>query len=100
MRACPRSSTRSPFSCAPNTRRASPISRERSRASTGSRFTEQELKDVLAFFKTPAGRKYLGEKPRLLDETSWRLQQWQSRVAEDIMIKVRAEMRKRGHNLE
>jgi uncharacterized protein len=39
----------------------------------GQRFTEQELKDVLAFFKTSAGRKYLGEKPRLLDETSWRV---------------------------
>src|SRR5438067_629374 len=63
------------------------------------RFTEQELKDMLAFFRTPLGKKYLTEKPKLLDETFGRLQQWQDRISEDVLIKVRAEMRKKGHNL-
>src|SRR5437763_10829106 len=63
------------------------------------RFTEQELKDMLVFFKTPLGKKYLTEKPKLLDESFGRLQQWQDRISEDVLIKVRAEMRKKGHNL-
>ena len=32
-----------------------------------ARFTEQELKDALAFYKTPLGRKMLTEEPRVLD---------------------------------
>ena len=54
---------------------------------------------MLVFFKTPLGKKYLTEKPKLLDESFGRLQQWQDRISEDVLIKVRAEMRKKGHNL-
>ena len=63
------------------------------------RFTEQELKEAVAFYKTPAGRKMVTEEPRILDETYARLQQWANRLQDEVMLRLRAEMKKRGHNL-
>ncbi len=36
-----------------------------------SRFTEQELKDTLAFYKSPLGRKLVAEEPIILDQSEW-----------------------------
>jgi uncharacterized protein len=63
------------------------------------RFSEQELKDAIAFYKSAAGKKMLVEEPRILDATYARLQQWASRLQDEVAIRVRAEMKKRGHNL-
>ena len=35
------------------------VARPRSRAAYAQRFTEQELKDMLAFYKTPLGKKMI-----------------------------------------
>jgi hypothetical protein len=63
------------------------------------RFTEQELKEAIAFYKSPAGKKMLVEEPRILDATYARLQQWAGRFQDEVMTRVRVEMKKRGHNL-
>ncbi|HML14784.1 MAG TPA: DUF2059 domain-containing protein [Xanthobacteraceae bacterium] len=63
------------------------------------RFSEQELKEAVAFYKSPTGKKLLVEEPKILDETYARLQQWATRLQDEVMIRVRAEMKKRGHNL-
>ena len=63
------------------------------------RFSEQELKEAIAFYKSAAGRKMLAEEPRILDATYARLQQWAIRFQDEVMTRVRAEMKKRGHNL-
>jgi uncharacterized protein len=63
------------------------------------RFTEQELKELVTFYKSPAGKKMLAEEPRILDATYGRLQQWASRLQDEVGVRVRAEMKKRGHNL-
>jgi hypothetical protein len=63
------------------------------------RFSEQELKEVIAFYKSAAGKKMLAEEPRILDATYARLQQWAIRFQDEVMTRVRAEMKKRGHNL-
>jgi len=63
------------------------------------RFSEQELKDANAFYKSPAGKKMLAEEPRILDATYARLQQWAMQFQGEVMNRVRAEMKKRGHNL-
>jgi hypothetical protein len=63
------------------------------------RFSEQELKESIAFYKSAAGRKMLAEEPRILDATYARLQQWAIRFQDEVMTRVRAEMKKRGHNL-
>jgi hypothetical protein len=63
------------------------------------RFTEQELKEAVAFYKTPAGRKIITEEPKILDETYARLQDWANRLQEEVTTRVRVELKKRGHNL-
>jgi hypothetical protein len=64
-----------------------------------ARFTEQELKEAVAFYKTPTGKKILAEEPKILDETYARIQQWANRLQDEVMTRVRVEMKKRGHNL-
>jgi hypothetical protein len=64
-----------------------------------TRFNEQELKDMVAFYKSPLGRKMITQEPVVLDETFNYVQQWAPRVGEDVMNRFRAEMRKKGHNL-
>ena len=63
------------------------------------RFSEQELKEAVAFYKTPTGKKILAEEPKILDETYARVQQWAVRLQSEVSARVRAEMKKRGHNL-
>jgi uncharacterized protein len=64
-----------------------------------ARFTEQELKDVVTFYKSPSGKKMLAQEPLVLDDTFAFVQQWQGRIGEDVMNRFRAEMKKKGHNL-
>jgi uncharacterized protein len=63
------------------------------------RFTEAELKELVAFYKTPIGRKMVQQEPQALDETFKFVEQWAARVGEDVMVRFRAEMKKKGHNL-
>jgi hypothetical protein len=63
------------------------------------RFSEQELKEAIAFYKSPTGKKILAEEPKILDETYARVQQWAVRLQSEVSARVRAEMKKRGHNL-
>ena len=63
------------------------------------RFTEQELKDTLAFYKSPLGRKMMAEEPAILDQTMRNTQTWANRLSEEVIGKMRAEMKKRGHDI-
>ena len=63
------------------------------------RFTEAELKEALTFFKSPLGKKLLVEEPRFVEASLGRAQEWANRLSEDVMGKIRAEMKKKGHNL-
>jgi uncharacterized protein len=63
------------------------------------RFSEQELKDMLAFYKSPLGRKMSNVEPQVLDQTFTYIQQWGQQVSEQVMNRFRAEMKKKGHNL-
>jgi hypothetical protein len=64
-----------------------------------SRFTEQELKDVLTFYKSAAGKKVVAEEPLIFQESMTNLDQWASALSEEIIGKMRAEMKKRGHDI-
>jgi hypothetical protein len=64
-----------------------------------SRFTEQELKDTLAFYKSPLGRKLLTEEPQILDQSMRNTQTWANRLSEEVIGKFRIEMKKRGHEI-
>jgi uncharacterized protein len=64
-----------------------------------SRFTEAELKDVLAFYKSPVGQKIIVQEPAILDQSVSFAEQWASKFSEEVLTMIRAEMRKRGRPL-
>lgn len=64
-----------------------------------TRFTEPELKEVLAFYKSPIGKKVLSEEPGFVDRTMTTAQDWAIKLNEEAVQRFRAEMRKRGHAL-
>jgi hypothetical protein len=64
-----------------------------------SRFTEPELKEILALYKTPLGKKLIVEEAKAVDEATKRVDAWAAKYAEQVMTRIRAEMKKKGHNL-
>lgn len=63
------------------------------------RFSEQELKDVVAFYKTPTGKKFVTEEPTVIEQSLAGAQAWSQKLSEDVLSRFRAEMKKRGHEL-
>jgi hypothetical protein len=64
------------------------------------RMTEAELRDVSNFFKTPSGLKYVQAQPVILDDIVKEIATWTQNVSEYILIRARAEMKNRGHELQ
>lgn len=62
--------------------------------------TEAELKDIVTFFKSPAGKRYVETQPQVLDEIVRQVQTWTESVSEYVMVRTRAEMNKRGHPMQ
>lgn len=68
-------------------------------AAFASRMSEQELKDTAAFFNSPSGKKYVESQPPILDEIVNFIQAWTRKVSNDMMLRARAEMKKKGHDI-
>jgi uncharacterized protein len=62
-------------------------------------FTEQELKDLVTFYKTPLGQKLLMSEPRAIQFSISYMNQWAQHFAETVNGEFRAEMRKRGKQI-
>src|SRR6266446_1918091 len=62
-------------------------------------FTEQELKDLVTFYKTPLGQKLLSTEPRAIQFSMSFMNQWAQVFAESVNGEFRAEMRKRGKEI-
>jgi hypothetical protein len=65
-----------------------------------SRLTEAELKEIVGFFKSPAGQRYVSTQPVVLEDLVKEVRTWTDNVAEYVMVRVRAEMGKRGHMMQ
>jgi hypothetical protein len=63
------------------------------------RFTEAEMKEVIAFYKTPVGKKFVTEEPTLIDQGLSRAEAWSQRMSQDVMNRFRAELKKKGHDM-
>jgi uncharacterized protein len=59
-------------------------------------FTEQELKDILAFYKSPSGQKILVQQPKVVDSSMKFAQEWANKLSDEVIVKMRDEMKKRG----
>jgi uncharacterized protein len=61
--------------------------------------SEQDLNAAVAFFESPAGRHYVETQPAFVTQVVAAMQGWRGKVSTDLMARVRAEMRKRGHEI-
>ncbi|CAN5254571.1 DUF2059 domain-containing protein [soil metagenome] len=62
-------------------------------------FTEQELKELAAFYKSPLGVKVIAQEPVAFNQARQYMDQWAQKFAEEINGKFRAEMKKRGKEI-
>lgn len=62
-----------------------------------TRFTEQEMKETIAFYKSPLGKKILAEEPNFVDRSMSAAQDWAIKLNDEVLQRFRAEMKKRGH---
>ena len=62
-------------------------------------FSEQELKDLVNFYKSPLGQKLLSSEPRAIQFSMSYMNQWAQQFAEVINGQFRAEMKKRGKDI-
>jgi uncharacterized protein len=62
-------------------------------------FTEQELKDLVTFYKSSLGQKLLAGEPRAIEAGEAYMSQWGQRFAQTVMTQFQIEMHKRGKDL-
>jgi hypothetical protein len=64
-----------------------------------SHFTEPELKQILTIYQSPLGQKVIAEEPKAVDESMAMAGSWADQLSEQVMSRMRAEMKKRGHDM-
>ncbi len=62
-------------------------------------FTEAELKDIVAFYKTPAGKKMLSQEPAAIKQSLDAAQSWANQFSDTVLQRFRTEMQKKGYKL-
>lgn len=72
---------------------------ERTARTIGGMFTEAELKELVAFFNTNTGKKYVNNQPTLLNEVFVAMDPWMKQTSDFFLSRFREEMRKKGHTV-
>jgi uncharacterized protein len=62
-------------------------------------FTEQELKDLYAFYNSPLGKKANTQEPRAIEQGVSYAQEWAFKLSDEVLTRLRAELKKKGHDL-
>ncbi|WP_375783677.1 DUF2059 domain-containing protein [Bradyrhizobium sp. Pha-3] len=62
-------------------------------------FTEQELKDLVTFYKTPLGQKLLIAEPTAINGSLQYMQQWAQQFGVIVNGQFKTEMKKRGKDI-
>jgi hypothetical protein len=62
-----------------------------------SHFTEAELKEILAFYNTPTGKKMVGELPKVMQQSLASAREYGNKLSEQLVARIREEMKKKGH---
>jgi uncharacterized protein len=62
-------------------------------------FTEQELKDLVTFYKSPLGQKLLSAEPQAIQGSIAYMRQWGQQFSQIVTAQFRAEMHKRGKDI-
>ena len=59
-------------------------------------FTDQELKAILVFYQSPAGKKLLAQQPTVVDDSMKFAQDWANKLSDQVIAQMRDELKKRG----
>jgi hypothetical protein len=62
-------------------------------------FTDQELKAILVFYQSSVGKKLLDQQPKIVDSSMKFAQDWANKLSDAVIVKMRDELKKRGHAL-
>jgi hypothetical protein len=62
-------------------------------------FTETELKELLAFYKTALGKKVLTTEAVAVEDGFKRAQEWTNGFSDQVLTRFRADMKKKGYDL-
>jgi hypothetical protein len=62
-------------------------------------FTEQELKELVTFYKSPLGQKLLTAEPEAIQASIAYMRQWGQTFSQVVAAQFRAEMHKRGKDI-
>lgn len=62
-------------------------------------FTTQELRELLAFYRSEAGKKLVTKREELLKVGFSSIQAWSAQFAREMEVRVREEMKKRGFTI-
>lgn len=60
-------------------------------------FSEEDLKAIATFLKSPAGQKYQTDGPAVFRDTLQAVQAWSDRVGAEMLDKAKEELKKQGH---
>lgn len=63
------------------------------------RFSEDELTEIITFYKSPVGSKLARLSPEMLALSVGAAKQWSDELSTTLVTRVREEMQKRGHQL-
>jgi uncharacterized protein len=61
-----------------------------------TKLSESELKEVLAFYESPTGKKYVAAEPAFINELQSAGSAWRQKLADQLITRVREEMKKKG----
>lgn len=63
------------------------------------RFSEAELKELLAFYASPLGKKMVAEQTVIVSTSLKFAQDWATKLSDQVTAQMRAELKKKGHAL-
>jgi hypothetical protein len=61
-----------------------------------SKLSDAEIKEVLAFYESPTGKKFVAAEPAFIDELQVAGTAWRQKLADDLLPRVREELKKKG----
>jgi hypothetical protein len=61
-----------------------------------SKLTDSEIKEVLAFYESPTGKKFVAAEPAFVNELQVSGSAWRQKLANDLLPRVREELKKKG----
>lgn len=64
-----------------------------------SNFSVAEMKDIIAFYRGPAGQKFLAKGPTIAQQSMAAGQQLGAQIGGELQARIVEELKKRGHNI-